>query len=247
MKPNPEMPGVYAGAGLFIVGLLLVLLPPVVRVDMMAAGYAMQFLGFFLVVAGAIVAAIFIRRARRLNALMAGRGLLARWVCPAEAQVEQAEREFQTAKWRNRLLLLIIGAWMAVMIPIFLFIDYSDGNWDDMSLFVAIMLGVLLLVGAFAAGMPYLQRLRALRTGGETVIATNALFVNGVLHTWEPPLAQMDGVELVEDGEQPCLVFHLRSLDRTNVTLYQPYDVEALVPPGQEEAARRVERYFEKG
>ncbi|MFO7697613.1 MAG: hypothetical protein R6X16_10725 [Anaerolineae bacterium] len=54
----------------------------------------------------------------------------------------------------------------------------------------------------------------------------------------------LDGVQLVEEGPQARLVFDLRSLSRASATMYQAYQVEVPVPPGQEDAARRVEGQF---
>ena len=113
-----------------------------------------------------------------------------------------------------------------------------------MTLFVGIMAAALLLIAAFAFGMPYVQHRRALGSSRETTIAENGLWINGALHTWDPPLAMLDEVRLLEDGTQARLVFCLRSLSQASVTLYQAYSVEVPVPPGKEAAARRVEQHF---
>ncbi len=245
MQRNPEMTGALAGAALGVGGLVLILLPLLAGMDMMAFGFAMQFLGLFLVVVGLVTAIVYGLRVRRLNTLLAGRTLLAHWVYSPEQLRTQAEREFQETKKRNRILYLIIAGWMVACIVLFVAVGFWQGQGDNMPVFVGIMAGVLLVVGAFAWGMPYLQRRRALRSSGEAYIATNALFVNGVLHTWDRPLAGMDGVSLVEDGGPTRLEFHLRSLSRTNVSLYEPYTVEVPVPPGEEATARRIEQHFQ--
>ncbi len=245
MKRNPEMPGILAGVGLGVAGLLLILLPPLANLDMMASGFAMQFLGLFLVIVGLITTAIFGLRARRLTAVLSGQNLLAHWIYSPEQLRAQAERDFQQSRGRNRGLLLIVAAWMVACVAIFVAIGFWEGQGEDMPLFVGLMVGVLLLVGAFAVGMPYLQRRRALRSSGEAFIATNALFINGLLHTWDRPLAGMEGVSVVEDGGPMRLAFHLRSLSRTNATLYESYTVEVPVPPGEEATARRIERHFQ--
>lgn len=199
MERNPEMPGVLVGVGLGVAGLMLILLPLLTGLDMMGGGFAMQFLGLFLVIVGLVTAVVFGLRMRRLNAMLTGQTLLAHWTYPLEQLRAQAERDFQQTKQRNRLLFLIVAGWMVVCIVLFLAIGFWQGQEDNMPLFVAIMAGVLLLVGAFAWGMPFVQRRRALRSSGEVYIAANALFINGVLHTWDKPLAGMEGVSLVEE------------------------------------------------
>ena len=244
MDRNLEMPGVWAGVGLGMVGLLLILLPLVADLDMMAYGFAMQFLGLFLIIAGLVTALIFGLRARRLLAVLAGRNLLVHWVYAPEQHSVQAERDFQEEKHRNRLLLLIVAGWLFALVVLFVVIGIWQGQADDMPVFVGTMAGILLLVGLFALVMPYLHYRRARRSSGEAYIATNALFINGVLHTWDLPLARLQRVTLVEDDGLTRLVFHLRSLSRTNITLYQPYTVEVPVPPGEEATARGIERHF---
>lgn len=244
MRRNPEMPGVWAGAGLAAAGLTLILLPPAAGLDMMAYGFAMQFLGLFLAIAGLVVAAIFGARARKLSGILAGRNLLAHWVYSTEDLRGQAERDFRQTRQRNTVLFLVVLGWMALFVALFVVIGFREGNEEGLPLFVGIMAGVLLLVGAFAAGMPYAGRRRALKSGSEAYIAADALFANGVLHTWTPPLAGLSGVSLVEDSDPARLVFRLRSLSKANVTLYQSYSVEVPVPPGEIATARRIEQHF---
>jgi len=245
IQRNPEMSGVLAGTGLGVAGLVLILLPPLASLDMMAFGVALQFLGLFLIVVGLVTAIVFGLRARRLNAILAGQNLLAHWVYPPEQLHARAQRDFQEAKERNRYLFLLVAGWTVACIVLFMALGFWRGQADRMPLFVGIMVGVLLLVGAFALTMPYVHYRRARRSSGEAYIATNALFIDGVLHTWDRPLAGLGGVSLIEDGGPTRLVFHLRSLSRTNVTLYEPYTVEVPVPPGEEATAHRIEQHFQ--
>ncbi len=244
IQRNPEMSGVLAGAGLIAAGLLLILLPLLIGLDGMDGGFALQFGGFFLVVAGLVTAVVFGLRARRFRAILAGRELLAHWTYPPELVRAQAQRDLQEEKRRNRILLLLVAGWTLACVVLFVAIGFWEGQQDDMPLFVAIMAGVLLLVAAFALAMPYLHHRRARRSSGEAYIAANGLFLNGALHTWDPPLGGLDGVSLVEDGDQARLVFRLRALSRTDATLYQHYSVEVPVPPGEEPTARRIEQHF---
>lgn len=245
MRRNPEMTGVWVGAGLGLAGLLMILLPPLAGLDMMQFGFALQFLGLFLVIVGLIVAVMFGVRARRLSAILAGKNLLAHWVYPPDQLEAQATREMEEARQRNRFLFLLVAGLTVACTVLFVVIGFLNGEEDSMPVFVGIMAGVLLLVGAFAFGMPYLQQRRVRQSSGEAYIAENGLFLSGALYTWDGPMAGMDGVSLVEDGGQTRLVFHLRSLSRTYATGYQPYSVEVPVPAGEEGTARRIESHFQ--
>lgn len=241
---NPEVKGLVAGLAILGVGALLILLPPLLDMDMMQAGFAMQFGGFFLIVVGIITAAIFGYRAYRLKAMFHGSRLVAHWVYDPMLVRDQADRDLQSTKERNRGLLLIVAVFIVACTLLFVVIGSLSGEGDNMPSFAGIMATVLLIVAAFAIGMPYLQHRRALRSSGEAVIAENGLFINGALHTWNPPLVMLDDVALVEDGTQARLVFSLRSLARTSVTAYEAYSVEVPVPPGEGVMARRVEQHF---
>lgn len=244
IRRNPEYTGLVVGLAMLGAGALLALLPPLLAMDMMEAGFALQCGGAFLALVGLITAALFWARVRRLQAILGGSRLLVHWTY-APAQLEaQAARDLHSTQARNWGMLAIVAAFFVVFTLLFVVIGILSGEGDQMPLFAGIMAAILGIVAAFAAGMPYLQRRRAMRSSGEAYIAENGLWINGALHTWDPPLAMLDGVQLVEEGPQARLVFDLRSLSRASATMYQAYQVEVPVPPGQEDAARRVERQF---
>jgi hypothetical protein len=242
---NPEVKGLVVGLTILVAGALMMLLPPLLDMDMMQTGFALQFGGFFLAVVGIITAAIFGYRANRLKAMFRGSRLLARWVYDPVQVRDQADKDLQSTKERNRVILSIVAFFMVACTLLFVVIGFLNGEGDNMPLFVGIMAAVLLIVAVFAFGMPYLQQRRALSSSGEAIIAENGLFINGALHTWNPPLAMLDDVALVEDGTQTRLVFSLRSLSRTSATAYEAYCVEVPVPLGKDAAARRVEQHFQ--
>jgi hypothetical protein len=218
--------------------------PLLVEMDMMGGGFALQFGGLFLVVTGAITAAIFGYRVARLESLFAGKNLLAHFVYDPLQAGRQAQRDLQETKARNRMLFLVVAGFMIACIVLFTAYGYLSGEGDSMPGFVGLMLGILLLVAAAAFGVPYLQYRRAMRSSPEAYIATNGLYINGALHTWNPPLAGLNGVSLVADEEGTRLVFDLSTMSRTSATGYETYTVEVPVPPGEEAVARKVEEHF---
>lgn len=244
MKRNAEMTGMWAGIAILVAGGLGILVPPLSGMDMFGGGFALQFAGFFLVVTGLVTAAIFGYRASRLASMFRGQQVLAHWVYDPMQLRDQADRELAETKARNRMLLLIIAGFVVACTVLFVLIGYAEGEEESMPLFVAIMLGVLIIVAAFALGMPAVQYRRAMRSGGEAIIAEKGLYVNGVLHTWNAPLALLDDVYLTEDEGQARLVFKLRSLSRTMPGGYEEYQVQVPVPPGEESTARQVEEHF---
>ena len=246
IRQGPEFTGIVVGLAILGVGVLLILLPLLLDLDMMQVGFALQFGGFFLVVAGLVTTAISGYRLRRLKAILSGSRLLAHWVYqPAQLQ-DQADKDLRNTKARNRGLLLVVALFFVAFTLLFVGIGVVSGEGDQMPLFVGLMAAALLVVAAFAFGAPYLQHRRALRSSGEAYVAEDGLWINGMLHTWTPPLAALDEVRYVGDETPARLVFRLRSLSRASATLYQSYSVEVPIPPGQEAAARRVEQHFQE-
>jgi len=241
---NPERSGLIAGLAILAVGAFFILLPLLANLDMMETGFGMQCGGLFLVIVGGVTTATFSYRVRRLREMLRGDRVLAHWVYDPAQLHEQAARDLEGTKSRNQGLFLIVAAFFVVFTSLFVMIGALSGEGENMPLFAGIMGAVLLIVAAFAFGMPYLQHRRALRSSGEAVIAEEGLFINGVLHTWNAPLAMLDGVALADDGDQARLVFHLRSLSRASATAYETYSVEVPVPRGEEATARRVEGHF---
>ena len=244
MKRNPEMVGVWAGLVILALGVACILLPVLAGMDLMQGGFALQFLGVFLILVGGIILVLYGYRARRLAAMFRGQKLLAHWRYDPVQAAAQAQRELDEARQRNRALLLIVAGFVVVCTVLFTLYGILQGEGDDMPVFVAIMGGVLLVVAAFAFVMPSLQYRRARQAGHEALVAEDGLYAGGVLHTWNAPLATLDAVTIEEEGGQVRLVFHLRSLSRTSATAYQAYTVEVPVPPGEEATARRIEAHF---
>jgi hypothetical protein len=244
LKPSSENTGLIVGLILALVGGLLIFLIPLTGMDGFDGGFALQFLGLFLLVSGLVTTAVFAYRARRLASMLRGQELLAHWVYHQRQKDEQALHDLAMTRSRNGLLLLIVSAFVVACTLLFVVIGFLEGEEENMPLFVAIMLGVLAVVAAFALVMPYVQYGRAMKSAGEAFIAGNGLYFSGVLHTWDAPLAKMESVELVIDGKEARLLFNLRSLSRTGAGGYQDYCVEVPVPPGEEATARRVEEHF---
>ncbi len=239
---NSEITGLTVGLVLAAVGGLLILLPALAGMDMMGVGYALQFAGLFLLLSGLVTAGIFGQRAARLNSILSGKDLLAHWIYDL-AQVEQrAQQDQQETKRENLSLFLVITGFMLACIILFAVYGYASGEGDNMPLFIALMVGVLLIVAVFAFGMPHVQYRRTMRSSHEALIAARGLYINGAVHIWNAPLASLDGVSLVEDGEETRLVFHLRY--RTGIAATETYTVDVPVPAGEEETARRIEGHF---
>jgi hypothetical protein len=243
---NPEIGYLFVGLAITAGGGLLILLPSLANIDMMSAGYGLMCLGGFITLVGVITAAMFGYRAARLESIFSGRHLLAHWVYDSGQVEKQAQEDLRERKEGNRVLFLVIAFFMLACIILFTSYGYLSGEGESMPCFVGLMLGILFILAAFAFGMPYVEYRRAVRSSHEAYIATNGLYINGTLHTWNAPLAVLDDVSFVQDRENTWLVFSLRYLTRVGWIGYQSYTVKVPVPRGEEEAAQRVAQYFQE-
>lgn len=239
---NTESRGVVVAAGMAVVGILLLILPGLLGMDGMSGGYALGFVGVFVIISGLIVAGIYVPRATRLNAILSGRDLLVHWRYDQMTVTSQVARDRKQRLEENRSLFLIVAAWMIGITALLTVIGYLSGEGDDLILFVATMLSVLVVIAAAAFGMPYLLARQALRSGHEAYIGSQGVYLNGTFYAWNPPLSRKDDVRLRQDADGARLVFSLRIVTGPGWLHWQPYTVEVPVPAGEEDAAQRVVR-----
>ncbi len=243
-RHNPEAKAVWVGIGLVVAGLLLMTVPSLMGVDGMDGGFALAAFGLLLGITGLVTTALVLPRARRMNAMLSGRGLLAHWVYTPSDTQEQAQRIQQQWSERNRGLFAIVAAWMVVITTGFVVFGLLSGDSEFLPLFLAIMAGVMLVVAVFAFGMPYLLARRAVSSRQEAYIGRDSLYFAGTMYRWDSKLETLDGVELERDDKGTRLAFHLRSRSAPYLQ-YLPYLVEVPIPPGEEAAAADVARQLQ--
>ncbi len=118
-RRNSEITGLIIGVMITAAGGLLILLPFLTNLDMMEGGYALQFVGLFLILIGLVTAGIFGYRAARLNSIFSGEKLLAHWVYDPAQVEKQAQRDRQEIKNANLVLFLVIAGFMLACIVLF--------------------------------------------------------------------------------------------------------------------------------
>jgi len=206
--------------------------------DGMSGGYALGMLGVLVLISGLVTVAIYRPRVRRLEQLLAGQGTLAHWVYDPPTVERQVERDRSAQLGRNRWLLRVVLIWLVVWTAVFVATDLVSGDGDGLPVFLAMMAGIGLILTAAALGLPRLYARQALRSSREVYIGTHGVYINGAYHSWAAPLARLDSVALVDGW--PDLFIRFRMQHRVAMGQYQTESVQVPVPPGQEDAARRV-------
>jgi hypothetical protein len=236
---NKEKTGVWIGALIALAGLALMFLPGLFGVDMMNLGYALAFFGLFLLITGLITALIFRARARTMEQLLAGEEVLAHWTYQEFEGQHQVETEYKRLTERNRSLYLVMVFWFVLIGGAFVVADYVRTE-EFNGLFIGLFFGCMLLLGAVAFLAPILWRRGAAQASRQVIISRNAVVMNDALHSWKGPLEQLVGVEYRQDLDAPALVFSIRYLSRIEPVTGSIETVIVPVPPGKQEAARRV-------
>jgi hypothetical protein len=241
---NNDTIGAWIGGLIALLGVLFMLMPGMIGMDMMKSGFGMMFIGLFVVIIGLITTVLFGQRARAMDRILADKNILAHWTYDENESRQQVEQEFSSQVASNRSTFMIMLAWFVVIGGGF--VGYSlmkDGEVD--LLFVVLFFGTLVLLGLVAFFAPILARRQALRASREVIIARNGLVLNGALHTWVAPLNKLVGVQYQADANGRSLNFEIRYLTRASMTATTTYIVTVPVPAAQQQQAQQAALYFQ--
>jgi hypothetical protein len=236
--PNPPRITSNVWWGITAVSIFIIFLPEIIGLKGFDGGFAVSFLGFFLVIIGVIVAVIYMKRASVLDKIFGGKDLLAHWTYPAAEWTGYAQKEYQREKASKKVLFLVIsGIALVIGVGFFLF-DHKAGG-----IVFLCMLGLIAIIGFtawFTSWYNYRQNMKYL---GETYITPDAVYLNRQLHTWNSFGAWLDGVELKGDSDR-YLEFKYMAPTRTGV---QEYNVNVPIPKGKEQEAQEILGKFATG
>ena len=245
MHRNHEKTGVIVGLLITAAGVLLIFLPSLTGMEMMSGGYALRFIGLFVVITGLVILSFYRTRAATLAHLFAEKELLAHWTLDPTQVRKHAVTQLAEANENNRGVFLVTAILFVVIgIPVLVVPAWHDlERGDSLALvIVGCYFAIIPLLGSFAWGMPRLAYKRAVEDGAEVYIGKDGVFANGALHTWKQPLTDLRQVRYNRQAKPPVLEFDIRTLTRLGVVYFKTYTVAIPVPPGQEEQAENVER-----
>jgi uncharacterized membrane protein YbaN (DUF454 family) len=228
---NPERRTAIVCFVIFVAAAVTAILPFVAGMDMMQAGYALTCIAGFVAVSSAIAALMFFARAATWDRLTRGEDVLAHWIYDEQEWQAYSQVEFEEDSVEKRNLWLLVSG-IALLVGVIFFI----GDPQSGGIVLLVMLGLILVTGALAFGMPRLALARNRRSPGEAVISSNAVWLSGALHTWKGWGTKLESVRLRE--EAPAILEIVYSspnrAGRQNTTVRVP------VPRGQEKTARQV-------
>lgn len=214
---------------LLVVFLFLCTLPFII--DIGYAGYALLIVSAIMVIMSIIIAIMYGRRARKLDKIFKGEGLLAHWTYKQEEWQLYAQKQYNTER-RTKWLLLGSIAGIALVVGVgYLIADVKSGIW----VFVAMV--CLIIILAFVAWFTsWYNRRQNFRNPGEVYIAGNGVYIAGQLHLWNQIDAYLRKVEFIDD--QPDIIGF--DYIAPTLTLVDRREVYVPVPSGHEAEAKKL-------
>jgi hypothetical protein len=223
--------GVVTGIILSAIGALIIALPPMISADMMAWGFAVMTLGFFVLTAGVTTLLLYLRRRKVLKRMDDSREVLARWTYDAATWRDIQKEELDSNKGMPVFGAVIGGIFLVIGLVFFL----SDP--DEMGIMLAIMAGVGLLI-AFVAWLATRLKNRAiLKDPGEVIIAHGGVYYQGQLTDWNNVTSWFDLAKLEKKDGHTDLVMTYRYLAGRRGQIHSS-QVSLPVPPGKEQEAQ---------
>ena len=232
---NPEKIVAVVCVLVFIAGVVAALLPSIMGMDMMRSGYALTCLAGFVAMVALIAALVFFARAATWDKLARGGDVLAHWTYGDAEWQAYTQVEFEEESTDKRNLWLVLAGIASLVGVIFFLADRKAGG-----VVLLVMLGLMLVTGALAFGLPRLALARNQRAQGQVVISSTAVWSSGVLHTWKGWGAKLEDVRLREDT--PAMLEIVYSTP--NRTGRQNTTVRVPAPMGQMVAARQVAEHL---
>jgi magnesium-transporting ATPase (P-type) len=233
---NAESTGVRIGAMTIVLGLLMMIIPTAIEMDMMQWGYGLGFIGFFLTIVGFVIYRMYKYRETVTNELFTEANLLAHWQYDRATYEKQIEREFADKKALHSMLLKIVLFFFFTITAIFLIFGFSYSEDEERLLFTITMASIAAIISFAAYISPFVMRNKALSVNSDTYISTKGLYYNGYLHTWNKPFAMIKKVS-IENGN---LVFAISYLTKLGWIKYETYRLKILIPKGEEATAKEI-------
>ncbi|MBK6935671.1 MAG: zinc-ribbon domain-containing protein [Chitinophagaceae bacterium] len=219
-----------------LVFIFLLFMPSLAGIDGMNGGYAISFVSFFMVIMSIIIVFIYRSRAKQLDSILSGSGVVAVWKYQGYEWQEFARADFEEEKKAKKFLFILVSV-IAIVIGIILWAVMKD------ILVFYITLGIIPVVALPAWLAPRMRFNKLMKSEPEAIIAENGVIVGRMFHLWVKMGARLDSVDLLTEEPPPILAFHYSMPTRSG---RQEEVARVLVPAGKIEEAEKVVEHFVK-
>jgi type II secretory pathway pseudopilin PulG len=233
LKNNPSRRTAKIWAGIAVLGIIVVFIPWMIGLDGDDGGFALSFLGVFIVLVGIIAAIIYHRLARALDRITRDENILAHWTySPAEWQEYTEKEQIEDAADRKKLFIMI--AVITVLVGLILWAIMREH--PEIILFI--VLGIIAITGLTAFITARANYRQNKNCQGEARISLDGVSLGRQLHLWKGIGNSLESVVYDDaDPSRPRLIFEYSSPARQGRNYYT---ARVPVPPGQAEAAKKI-------
>ena len=186
--------------------------------------WALAFISMFLSLSSCVVAVIFLNRSRKMDKLLAGEALLARWELDDEAlQAYVTNQKMETSE-KNKAIMWLIAILFGLITLLFLF--FLDG--DERAGFLQIMGSIVLIVFGASRFFPWYYHHQNLKGDRQVLIGRKYAYINGYFHNWDFPLSGLTKIAAIT---KPFYGLHI-TYYYTDRTLKHTQDLKIPAPAG---------------
>jgi hypothetical protein len=221
--------------GLALLCVWLSFLPGCMRADRMRWGYGSSMLAWFGVMCCAPTWLVYRRRARMLDRMLRGDGVIARWAIEPGLWSSASAEECREDRAEKRGLFWIVACFALFWGVVLMMYDHDAGRWVLLS-----MVLLLALLAPLAFLLPAWRHRRRMRRGGTVVISRGGAYVGGELHDWGMAGCALEDVEISGAEGARMLVIEYSSPSRVagrEITM-----VRIPVPSSERSRAEKVGR-----
>ena len=232
MVNNPVRRTVQIWIGITIAAFVMIFVPGWLGIDGFNGGFAISFASIFGVIIGLIVVFVYNGLASRLDGILRGEGVLAKWSYTPELWRDYTEKEFGMEKAEAMPKFYMVTAIALIVGVIFYALDPESGIFV-----LGTMLVLIAIIGFVAwASTRYMHRQNS-KGVGDALIAENGVYLDRRFYYWDFFGTRLSKVDLKE--EKGLMLLHFVTWS-PSMTFGQSWDIRVPVPSGEEVKAREI-------
>ena len=157
--------------------------------------WPIAFLGISAGTASLVAIVILNKRAKKMDRLLTGENLIARWIMTDDEKKAFSDNLKVTSRSKNKAVMLVVTIFFAVItIPFLFFLERDEAGG-----FLLIMGSIWLIVLLFSVLMPNYYHYRNLGGDGQILIGSQYAYINGYFHNWDFLLSGIRSLKQIKE------------------------------------------------
>ena len=232
MAENPLRRTVNIWLLITIVAVVMIFVPGWLGIDGFDGGFAISLVSILGAIIGLIVVLVYRGLASRLNGILRGEGVLAKWSYTPEQWAKYTEKEFGMEKAEAMPKFYMVAIIAIIVGVIFYALDPEGGIFV-----LGAMLALIAIIGFTAWASTRYMHGQNIRGFPEAIIARNGVYLNKRLYYWDFLGTSLEKV--ASQDENGMMMLHFVTWAPT-MTLGQTWDIRVPIPQGEEAKAEEI-------